>query len=58
MDLWLAYFDMLIDLQEAVIGFWRPFFEPTPMRSRTAHSVETVESAHLGGCQIIRARFG
>ncbi len=58
--LWNAQIEMCVALNECARDFWIAYFDLfLPSRGKRAiTSVAHVESAHLGGCTVISARFG
>jgi len=58
--LWNAYLQMMVAVARYTSGFWLAYLELlAPSRGKKAMThVEYVDSAHRGGCAIIRARFG
>lgn len=56
MRLWTAQIEMMLALNDLWSSYLRLFI-PSPGRQAIT-SIETVESAHIGGCRVIRARFG
>jgi hypothetical protein len=60
MRLWTAHIDMALAFAElwfALATLPLHMAKSQQVRSRI-ESIGTVESAHLGGCVVIRARFG